>query len=92
MRPQVDDFAGVGVDLFACVERLQEGVEEMFRRLGIARSPTLPVRRSRIERKEVHGYGRFILSSDDLDDTALSRIRNIYEADMRLYAKLFSSG
>jgi hypothetical protein len=64
----------------------------MFRRLGIARSPTLPVRRSRIERKEVHGYGRFILSSDDLDDTALSRIRNIYEADMRLYAKLFSSG
>ena len=89
VRPQVKYLAGVRVDLFACVERLQEGVEDMFRRLDIKDCPRLPVRRSRQERKDVHGYGRFILSSDDLDDTALSRIRHVYEADVQLYNELF---
>ena len=90
LQHQTDHLAGVRVDLFASVDRLQEGVDKLYRRLGISPSPTLSVRRSRKERKEVHGYGRFILSSDDLNDGALSRIRDIYEADIRLYDKLFA--
>jgi len=89
LLPQVNYLAGVRVDLFASVERLQDGVKELCQRLDIRLCPSLPVLRSRKERNEVYGYGRFVLSGDDLDDRALSRIEHVYETDIRLYSELF---
>ena len=87
--PQVRYLEGVRVDLFARVERLQDGIDEMFRRLEMGRSPVLPTSRSRRKRKEVEGYDRFNISARDLDASILSRIEQIYDADLRLYESLF---
>lgn len=92
IRPQVSYLSGVRIDSFIRVERLQEGIEDVFRRLDLPPCPTLPVRRSRKERSEIEGYKRFLVSPNDLDDRARSTIARVYEADFRLYSKLFRGG
>lgn len=89
LLPQVNSLAGVRADFFTRVERLQEGIEEVFSRLELETCPVLPIYRSRKEREEGEGYSRFLLSTDDLDEKARSLIERVYEADIRLYSKLF---
>lgn len=89
IRRQVEYLSGVRVDAYVRLERFQGGLETVFRHLGMGPCPAFPKRRSREDRKIVHGYGRFLLSREDLDERALSRIARVYDADLRLYAALF---
>jgi hypothetical protein len=89
VRRQVDYLQDVRVDLFTCVEQLQEGITALFDRLGMGSCPILPVRRSRKERLITGEYARFVLDRNDIDRETVSRITQIYSDDVSLYSRHF---
>lgn len=89
LLPQVNYLVDVNADFFTCLEQFQEGIEEVFGRLAIGDCPTLPFRRSRVDRKRSYGFDRYLLHSSDLDVKALAIIERVYEADIKLYTRLF---
>ncbi|MCR9138478.1 MAG: PqqD family peptide modification chaperone [Alphaproteobacteria bacterium] len=88
LLPQARLLSGVRVDQFFHVERIQDGMSNVFERLNMGKCPTLPVSRSRGARAEDLGYRRYMIKPDDLDQSSLSFIERVYEADIRLLREL----
>ena len=86
LREQSAYVEGIPIGFWGCVERLEEGLGEVYGVLGLGDVPDLPHRRSREGRKREYGYARHFLQEEDLAAEVVARIREIYARDVALYA------
>ncbi len=82
---QSEFLAGRRIDRYGCVETLDEDLDAFLQGLGAPPAGPLPRRRSRDERRDRWGYGRFRVAEDDLSPSQLERIRRVYAADFAAY-------
>ena len=72
------------MDFIGRVENLQSDLETVFSKLGMGACPKLPQRRSRAGRKSVYNYDRYNIDPNTLQQSQVSRIREIYQDDVDL--------
>jgi SAM-dependent methyltransferase len=84
VKPQRDFTGGLELDFWGRTESLQDDLDQVFDKLGLGPCPVLPERRSRAQRKRIHGYDRYLIQPENLPAHLISLIRGIYRKDIEL--------